>query len=159
MLKNTFKLIEENSPVAVVNSFTQKMCEEKTMARCNELVVVSENLFAIVKNTVSKHLLTESKLEFLVCKTPQVIEVCTARLRPSSDYYASTGSPLPSPENPEGNSAAGIELSTSFLRGCAVNGQIKTPQIIIKFNVWGRRERLAFLEYFFIIQALCRKAY
>ncbi|WP_225383083.1 hypothetical protein, partial [Klebsiella variicola] len=87
MLKNTFKLIEENFPVAVVNSFTQEMWEEKTMARCNELVVVSENLFAIVKNTVSKHLLTESKLEFLVCKTPQVIEVCTARLRPSSDYY------------------------------------------------------------------------
>ncbi|MDQ0017835.1 hypothetical protein J2W23_006251 [Variovorax boronicumulans] len=72
---------------------------------------VGDGLFAAAKPLVPARLLKESKCELLMSTAPVVV-VGEYRLRPPDG--AKIGSPMPTPANPSGPDACGIELSLVF---------------------------------------------
>lgn len=114
---------------------------------CNELSQVAEELFGVARFSVPSRVFSEAKREIVVTTMPGIV-VSEYRLRPQSSYYAKTAQPVPSPENPNGAHATGIELALSLCRGYLVQQTVCHPCLSIEFSVWGHRERACFGEFF-----------
>lgn len=146
MLEKPLRLLDEVFP-ASGPPVTQEVWSASLPRFCEELALVAEELFSVVKLTVPNRLLAESKQEIVVSRNP-VIVVSEYRLRPETSYYTKTGRPIPSPENPEGPDATGIELNLSLCRGYRARKTVRLPWLSIELSVWGRHERSCFHELF-----------
>lgn len=144
MLEKPLRLLEEIFPSSAADVSPSKW-NKNLPTICEQLAHVGEELFGITMLSLPKRLSSDSKQELLTNRIP-MIQVCKLRLRPQTNYYQSTKQPIPSPENPSGPDATGIELSLSFCRGYAARGVVRLPWFSIEFSVWGGRERAAFME-------------
>lgn len=146
MLERPLRLVDEVFP-ASGPPVTREVWSASLPRFCEELSLIAEELFSVVKLSVPNRLLAESKQEIVVSRNP-VIVVSEYRLRPESSYYAKTGRPVPLPENPEGPHATGIELNLSLCRGYPARKVVRLPWLSIEFSVWGQHERSCFHELF-----------
>jgi hypothetical protein len=55
---------------------------------------------------------------------------------------------LPSPKNPEGPHATGLQVCISTTKGFQANNIIYPAALEVKFEVWGQRERDAFKKFY-----------
>jgi hypothetical protein len=146
MLERPLRLIEEAFPSS--NSETEEETwNSKLPLFCDELSYVAEVLLGIAKLSVPGRVFTESKHEIIVSKKPTIV-VAAYRLRPQSVYYQKTGQQVPSPENPNGLHATGIELGFLLCRGYSATQAVHLPWLSIQFAVWGQRERACFHDLF-----------
>lgn len=146
MFENILTKVEEVFPSSDL-SVSQDVWDNNIPLFCEQLYIIGSDIFSIIVNQLSKRPLLESKNEVVTSCKP-MIQICENRLRPKSDYYAKFGLPIPSPENPTGPHATGVELSLCICKGHTSNGTIVFPYAAIDFKIWGNRERLAFMELF-----------
>lgn len=73
-----------------------------------------------------------------------VPNTCRIRVRPKRAYYLALRTIEPRPLNPDGNDAAGIELTTYLMRAAKAAHNIRPAYISFDFQVWGAHERTAF---------------
>lgn len=146
MLRNILTQVETVFPSSI-SAVSQDTWDNNIPLFCEQLYIIVDDFFSIIGNQLSKRPLLESKNEIVTSKKP-MIQICENRLRPKSDYYKKFGLPVPSPENPTGPHATGVELSFSLYKGHPSNGALSFPSLVLDFSIWGTRERLAFMELF-----------
>lgn len=76
------------------------------------------------------------------------IALCEYRIRPFNDYYLNVNKSIPTPDNPEGPSATGLEVNISMYRAYQVDNIVFPASIDVQFQIWGHRERSAFRVFY-----------
>lgn len=118
------------------------------VARCAAAIdAIGSEMMNSLSSRLPARVFTESVVEVVVPRQPQII-MAEFRLRPTDSYYDSVGEPRPAPANPSGPHATGIAFHLRICRGF-VNGRSWRPsRLSLEFEVWGERERAAFLAMF-----------
>ncbi len=146
MLDIPLRLVEQVFPSADF-AISGEAWRSNLPALCNELGRIAQTLIDAVKPSLPNRVFSESKQELLGSHTAAIV-VSEFRLRPQSGYYTKTSQLVPSPENPGGPHATGIEITFSLCRGYPAQHAIRHPWLAMEFSVWGVRERACFHEFF-----------
>lgn len=154
MLEETFAHIDQHF------SFNEEIFEtEVWRKKVNNLIVSFEEEFnphlVEIINKFPKRLFEKSLQEYV--GIPQNnISLFEYRLRPFDDYYAKSEKTILS-----GYSATGFEVSILLYRAYKAGKILYPSEITVQFQIWGQRERMAFLQLYLnykrIINLLLKK--
>ena len=123
--------------------------DHRRKALLQELNEIWCQLTGLAEHILGTTIVDEHLVEFLY-HDPSGFDICSIRLRPPDEYYHTRHRPLPTPKNPAGPSATGIEIDMSLYRGYATPERgIVAQRVLIDFRVWGKAERKAFKTLYF----------
>lgn len=144
MIAQTLRRLEKVFPISE-RSVSPEQWDAQLGAFGEELSLIADRLLSVAKLSVPGRVFAESKLELLSSRNPAIV-VSEFRLRPRSSYYQKLRRPIPTPENPRGPDATGLEVTLALCRGYPTRTAIRRPWLSIEFSVWGERERNCFYD-------------
>ena len=143
MLPKLLHHVEATFPT-IDSQVTQDQWDSALPGLIEEFAEFASSLVATLKMSMPRRFFQESVQEIVTTRHPSMV-ICELKFRPKSDYFEKMGREIPSPENPTGPHATGLELSIVLCHGYVSRyGRRRPACVSVDFGVWGSFERTCF---------------
>lgn len=146
MFTSVLKMVDDKIPSRQAKEALSNEQWHKFTEECLHHLLVFDDFIPTFELVLGKNIVSGST-EDMLYYNKEFTGISFCRIRPENDYYLKNGMKLPSPADPKGPSATGLEIEIGLYEG--LDGKNGRPASVdFSFEVWGRKERQAFKELF-----------